>query len=174
MTEKNSLEFDDKDLTILESLQKDSSRTIASIADEVGLGISTTHNRIKSLEDDGVIKGYHAVLDGDKLNRSTVAFILTTVRYRVPGQPEVLSQRQFCNDIKQHHLVQEVHVISGEYDVLLKLRARDVEEINDFVVEFLRQIPAVDRTLTMFVMEEFLSTQAIRGLKETETRVDAN
>ncbi|MFO7837078.1 MAG: Lrp/AsnC family transcriptional regulator [Candidatus Thorarchaeota archaeon] len=172
MTEKNSVKLDEKDITILSLLQEDSSRTIANIAEEVGLGISTTHNRKKALEEDGVIKGYHAELDGDKLGRSTVAFILTTVRYRVPGQPEVLSQRKFCDDIKQHHLVQEVHVISGEYDVLLKLRARDVEEVNDFVVDFLRQIPAVDRTLTMFVMEEFLSTLAIRGLAQSQTQLE--
>jgi len=57
-------------------------------------------------------------------------------------------------------------------DVLLKLSAKDVEQVNDFVVDFLRQIPAVDRTLTMFVMEEFLSTLVIRGLIQSQTRIE--
>jgi DNA-binding Lrp family transcriptional regulator len=88
--------------------------------------------------------------------------VLITVRYRVPGQRKVLSQREFCKEIAEHPFVQAVHVLSGEFDVLLKVRTRDVNQMNRFIVDFLRQMPAVDRTLTMFVMDTYLDSNQIR------------
>jgi DNA-binding Lrp family transcriptional regulator len=90
--------------------------------------------------------------------------VLIRIRYYAPGQEGMLSQRDFCKDIAQHPLVQDVHVLSGEYDVLLKIRAKDIDEINHFIVDFLRHKPAVDRTLTMFAMDSYLESTELRNL----------
>ncbi len=156
--------LDSVDREILALLQTDCKQNISSIADAVGKGISTVHSRIKSMENPDVIMGYKAVVNPHAVGRDVLAFILTTVRYRVPGQQKVLSQREFCRQIAQHPLVLGVYVLSGEYDVLLKVRAKDIEELNHFIVEFLREIPAVDKTLTMFAMETFLDSLELRNI----------
>ncbi|MBN2228327.1 MAG: Lrp/AsnC family transcriptional regulator [Candidatus Thorarchaeota archaeon] len=158
------IKLDDTDLKILEILQKDSKRSIASIAKEVGKGISTVHDRIKTLQNDGIIKGFTAIVSPQTVGRETLAFILVTIRYRVPGQKTVLSQREFCQEIAVHPFVQSVHVLSGEYDVLLKVRTKNIEEMNHFIVDFLRELPAVDKTLTMFAMDSYLDSLVLRDL----------
>lgn len=165
MPERNSVSLDETDLKILELLQEDCKRRIADIAKKVGRGISSVHARIKAMESNGVINAYRCVINPPTVNRATLAFILIRVRYRAPGTDEVLSQRELCKELAQHPYVQEVHVLSGEFDVLLKVRTRDVEEINAFIVDFLREIPAVERTHTMFTMDTYLETSELRDLR---------
>ncbi|MFW9834633.1 MAG: Lrp/AsnC family transcriptional regulator [Candidatus Thorarchaeota archaeon] len=164
MSKTSKSAIDDTNLKILELLQEDCKLGVQKISERVGKGISTVHARIKALEEDGVIKQYSAILDPVLLNRPTLALIFVTIRYRVPGEPDLLSQKEFCQEIAKHPFVQEVFVLSGQYDVFLKVRTKDVEEMNRFIVDFLRELPAVDRTLTMFVMGNFLETQELRRL----------
>ncbi|MGQ4911901.1 MAG: Lrp/AsnC family transcriptional regulator [Candidatus Thorarchaeota archaeon] len=167
MAEKSSNPetIDGTDIEILKIVQKKGRATVSEISKKVGKGISTVHARMKRLLETGFIERYTANLNPRKLGRGTLAFILVTVTYRVPGGNEVISQRRFCREIAEHRLVQSVHVLSGEYDVLLKVRARDIDEMNRFIVDFLRKKPAVDKTLTMFAMDTYLDTLELRGLK---------
>ncbi|MGY5875228.1 MAG: Lrp/AsnC family transcriptional regulator [Candidatus Thorarchaeota archaeon] len=160
--------LDDINLKILELLQKDCKLGVQKISESVGKGISTVHARIKGMEQSKIIKQYSAILDPVLLNRPTLSLIFVTIRYRVPGEPDLLSQKEFCQEIAQHPYVQEVFVLSGQYDVFLKVRTKDVEEMNRFIVDFLRELPAVDRTLTMFVMDNFLETQELRRLTDKD------
>jgi Lrp/AsnC family leucine-responsive transcriptional regulator len=164
MSKRESAVLDDTNIKILELLQEDCKVGVQKISIQVGKGISTVHDRIKSLEQSNIIKQYTAILDPVLLNRPTLALIFVTIRYRVPGQTDLLSQKKFCQEIAQHPFVQEVFVLSGEYDVFLKVRTKDVEEMNRFIVDFLRELPAVERTLTMFVMDNYLETQELRRL----------
>ncbi len=164
MTENISRALDECDLQILALLQEDCKMGMAEIARRVGKGVSTVHSRIKAMEESGVIRKYTAVLDPTALGRSTLAFIFIRIRYRVPGQRSLVSQREFCENIAKEPLVQGVYIVSGEYDVMLKVRTRDVAEMNSFIVDKLRGIPAVERTLTMFVMDKYLETLEVRGL----------
>ncbi|MFW9913598.1 MAG: Lrp/AsnC family transcriptional regulator, partial [Candidatus Thorarchaeota archaeon] len=160
--------IDETDLKILELLQEDCKLGVQKISQAVGKGISTVHARIKALEQRSIIKQYSAILDPLLLDRSTLALIFVTIRYRVPNQPDLLSQREFCEEISKHPYVQEVFVLSGQFDVFMKVRTRDVEEMNRFIVDFLRELPAVERTLTMFVMDNFLETQELRRLTDKD------
>jgi len=166
MAEKISKEkkIDETNRKLLHLLQRDSKQSISKLSDALGIGISSVHARMKALKESGIIKNYSAVVDPDGVKRGTLAFILVTVRYRVPGRKGVLSQREFCEEIAGHPLVQGVHVLSGEYDVLLKVRAESIKEMNNFIVDFLRELPEVDRTLTMFAMDSYLDTLELRGL----------
>ncbi len=166
MSEKNSKEkeLDKKNKELLHLLQQDSKQSISKLSDTLEIGISSIHARMKSLKENGVIMQYTALVDPERVHRGTLAFILVTVRYRVPGRKGVLSQREFCEQIAGHPLVQAVHVLSGEYDVLLKVRAENISEMNKFIVDFLRELPEVDKTLTMFAMDTYLDTLELRGL----------
>ena len=159
--------LDPTDLKILGLLQENSKMSNADLAKEVGRSISRVHTRVKNLQTREIIDKFTVVLDPKKLDRETLAFILVTVRYRVPGKSKVLSQREFCQTIAQHHLVQGVHVLSGEYDVLLKVRAKNIDEMNRFIVDYLRELPEVDRTLTMFAMESYYDSLELRELGST-------
>jgi Lrp/AsnC family transcriptional regulator, leucine-responsive regulatory protein len=166
MSKRNDSVIDETNLKILEILQEDCKVGVQKISEEVGKGISTVHARIKSLEQNKIIRQYSAILDPIQLNRPTLALIFVTIRYRVPGESDLLSQKEFCEEISKHPFVQEVFILSGEFDVFLKVRTKDVEEMNRFIVGFLRGLPAVDKTLTMFVMDNFLETQEIRRLTQ--------
>ena len=166
MTVKISEEkvIDDKNKKLLHLLQEDCKQSISKLSKVLGIGISSVHARMKALKESKVIEKYTAIVNPERVGRGTLAFILITVRYRVPGRTEVLSQREFCRVIAGHHLVQSVHVLSGEYDVLLKVRAENIDEMNKFIVDFLRELPEVDRTLTMFAMDSYLDTLELRDL----------
>lgn len=156
--------LDEIDKNLLHLLQDDSKQSIAMLSKSLGIGISSVHARMKRLKKQGVIEKYSIVVNPIKVKRETLAFILVTVRYRVPGRKGVLSQREFCEQIAGHPLVQGVHVLSGEYDVLLKVRAENIGEMNSFIVDFLRELPEVDKTLTMFAMDTYLDTLDLRDL----------
>jgi len=164
MTEKNSADLDDDDKKILKLIQGNAKMSMKEISERVGKGISTVHSRIKQMEEDDVIHGYTALVNPNAVDRPVLGFILITVRYRAPGEKQVLSQRQFCQDIAKHPFVMGVHVLSGEYDVILKIRTSTIEEMNEFIVDFLREIPAVDRTLTMFVMDTYKDSLRIEDI----------
>jgi Lrp/AsnC family leucine-responsive transcriptional regulator len=166
MSKTGLAELDDTNIKILELLQEDCKIGVKKISKEVGKGISTVHARVKALEESKIIKQYTAVLDPVLLNRPTLALIFVTIRYRIPGQPDLLSQKEFCKDIAKHPYVQEVFVLSGEFDVFLKVRTKDVEEMNRFIVDYLRELPAVERTLTMFVMDNYHETLELGRLIE--------
>ena len=132
MTEIYSEKLDHTDMELLRLLQIDSKMKISDLAKEVGKGIATVHARMKQLKKKGIIERYAAILEPEKVGRETLAFILVTVRYRVPGRKGVVSQREFCKEIAVHPLIQGVYVVSGDYDVLLKVRARNIDEMNRF------------------------------------------
>ncbi len=159
--------LDDKNKELLHLLQNDSKQSISKLSEALGIGISSVHARMKALKVTGVIKNYSAVVDPTKVDRETLAFILVTVRYRVPGKKVVLSQREFCQTIAKHPFVQGVHVLSGEYDVLLKIRTKNIDAMNRFIVDYLRELPEVDKTLTMFAMESYYDSLDLRELGST-------
>ena len=161
----NPVKLDETDRELLRLLQIDSKMKISELAKEVGKGIATVHARMQVLKEKGVIKRYSAILDPKMVDRETLAFILVTVRYRVPGTKGVVSQRDFCKEIAFHPLVQGVHVVSGDYDVMLKVRTRNIDEMNRFIVDFLRELPQVDKTHTLFAMDTYLDSPELRDLK---------
>lgn len=123
------------------------------ISRRIGSPITTVYSRIKRLEDSGVIKGYKPVLDAAKLGRPTTAFILASFTYRTPGVEEPLDQRQIARKVARFLEVQEVHIITGDWDILIKVKERDVAAIGRFVVDKLRTVRGIEKTLTCMVFD---------------------
>jgi len=107
-----------------------------------------------------IIKGYHAELNAAKLNASTTAFVLASFAYQRDGDKAV-SQRQVAKEVAQFPEVQEVHIISGDWDILIKLRAADVQSVGRFIVDRLRLVKGVEKTLTCLVFESQKETTSI-------------
>lgn len=140
---------DKKDFGILTMLQRNCRMPAREIAQKLGLPVTTVFAKIKRMEQKKIIKEYRAVLDSTKLNRGTIAFILVSFSYR-NGDVAVL-QREIAAEIAKFPEVQEVHIISGGWDILIKAREKTVHAIGNFVIDKLRTVKGIDKTLTCLV-----------------------
>lgn len=147
------LKLDDKDLGILALIQRNCKLTAKQIAKRVNSPITTVFAKIKRMEKLGIIEGYKAILDPKKLDYSTTAFILISVSYRTKNKGTLISQREIAKEIAKYPEVQEVHIISGDWDLLIKLKAENVDAIGKFVIDKLRLIEGIEKTLTCMVFE---------------------
>ena len=150
---------DSKDLEILRVIQENSHLTAREISERIDLPITTVFAKIKRMERLGIVKAYRAVLDAAKLNMGTTAFILASFAYR-KGR-KALSQRKVAKEIAEFPDVQEVYIISGDWDILMKMRARDVDAVGKFVVDKLRLVDGIEKTLTCLVFESEKESTAI-------------
>ena len=128
------------DLKILRLLQEDARLTTKELAGRVNLSTTPVFERLKRLEREGFIKKYVAVLDAEKLD---LGFEMTR---------DVA--REFTRVIRDIPQVAECYNISGEYDYLLKIRARNMKDYNDFIINVLGTIDAIGSIQSSFVMDE--------------------
>jgi DNA-binding Lrp family transcriptional regulator len=134
--------MDEKDRRILEELRQDAWRPVSAIARLLGLPRATVRERVQRMMKEGIIRRIAAVPNYAALGLGTLAFVLVSF---LPG---TTSQRALAEEIAKLPLVEEVHIISGEYDILLKVRASSLEDVGRLVVDRLRAMPGVGRTVT--------------------------
>ena len=152
--------LDKKDIQILRIIQRNSKITTREIARQLNIPVTTVFTRIKKLEQKGIIKEYRAILNEKKLGKGTTAFILASFSYRTQNK-ELLSQRELAREIAKFPEVQEVHIITGDWDLLIKVKAENVEAIGKFVIDKLRLIKGIEKTLTCVVFETEKETTEI-------------
>jgi DNA-binding Lrp family transcriptional regulator len=145
--------LDEKDIAILALLQKNCKFTAREIAGKIDSPITTVFAKVKRMEELGIIKEYKAILESKKLDRGTTAFILASVSYRAKNNEKLISQRDIAKDISQFQEAQEVHIITGDWDILIKIKAENVDAIGKFVIDKLRLVKGVEKTLTCMVFE---------------------
>jgi Lrp/AsnC family transcriptional regulator, leucine-responsive regulatory protein len=148
-----SVKLDEKDISILLLIQENSKLTANQIAKKINTPITTIFAKTKRMEELGIIKQYRAILSAEKLNLGTAAFILASVSYGAKNEGRPISQRDVAEEIARFAEVQEVHIITGDWDLLVKLRAESVDAIGKFVVDKLRLIKGLEKTLTCMVFE---------------------
>jgi len=151
--------LDDKDLAILTLLQKNCRMTAREIAQKTGSPITTVFAKIRRMEQQQIIREYTAVLDSKKLNLGTSAFILASFSYRNGETP--LSQRVIAEQISKFQEVQEVHIISGDWDILIKIKEKDVDSVGNFVIDKLRTVRGIEKTLTCVVFDTAKETTEV-------------
>jgi len=153
--------LDEKDIDILTLVQRDCKLTATEIARKIDSPITTVFAKIKRMETLGIIKEYRAVLDPKKLNSGTAAFILASVTYGARNEEKSFSQRDRAAEIAKFPEVQEIHIITGDWDLLIKLRAESVDSIGRFVIDKLRFVKGIEKTLTCMVFETIKETTEI-------------
>jgi DNA-binding Lrp family transcriptional regulator len=144
-------ELDEKDLAILTLLQKNCRMTAREIARKINSPITTVFAKMRRMEQQEVIKEYRAILDSKKLNLGTTAFILASFSYRNGETP--LSQRVIAEQIARFPEVQAVHIISGDWDILIKIKEESVDAVGNFVIDKLRTVKGIEKTLTCMVFD---------------------
>jgi len=156
-----SVKLDEKDMAILSLIQENSKLTAKQIAKKISAPITTVFAKTKRMEELGIIREYRAIVAPEKLGSGTAAFILASVSYRTKADDVPISQRIVAEEIARFAEVQEVHIITGDWDLLIKLRAESVESIGKFVVDKLRLIKGLEKTLTCMVFETVKETTKI-------------
>ena len=153
--------IDKRDVKILRLLQNNCKVTAREIAKEIGSPITTVYSKIKRMEEIGIVKSYKAILDSKKLDKGTTAFILISFAYRPGSREKPLSQRDVAKKIAAFSEVQEVHIITGSWDILVKVRADHVDTLGKLVMDRLRTIEGVENTLSCVVYETVKETTDI-------------
>jgi DNA-binding Lrp family transcriptional regulator len=156
-TEKSYEEFDEKldekDLQVLAEITENAKRTTSQISKRINIPITTVHNRIKKLEKLGIIKKYTVNVDHAKLGKPISSYVMVSVVYMLPSGIKV-SQEDVAKHVKGITGVESVEIMTGETDLLVKVRVKDIAELNDFVIRKLRKVEGVDKTRTMIVLSE--------------------
>lgn len=163
--------IDEKDLMILNLVQKNCRMTAKEIAQTINSPVTTVFAKIKRMEELGIIKNYKAILDAASLDKGTTAFILASVSYRIKEGTKP-SQSKIAQEIAKFPEVQEVHIITGEWDILIKVKEKDVGAIGKCVTEKLRMVKGIEKTLTCMVFETGKETTDI-ALERTKTAARA-
>lgn len=153
--------LDEKDTQILTTLQNNCRTTAREIARDIGSPITTVYSKIKRMEELGLIKQYKAILDARRLDRGTAAFILVSFAYRHGSRDKPLSQRDVARQIAAIPEVQEVHIITGDWDMLVKARTDHVDALGKLVMDKLRTVEGVENTLSCIVYETVKETTDI-------------
>ncbi|MFH1399528.1 MAG: Lrp/AsnC family transcriptional regulator [Candidatus Woesearchaeota archaeon] len=128
--------LDSKDLSVLSELKADSRQTIREIARKTKIRPSTVHQRLKRLRESRVIERFTVKLDNKAVGENFVVFML------------VKTDGQIDNRFFRDEHVKEVFGITGEYDLLMKLKFRDIEQFNTYVLD-VRKVPGIRNTVTM-------------------------
>jgi DNA-binding Lrp family transcriptional regulator len=134
------VKIDDKDREIIKILETNSRTSIREIGKQIEMRPSTVHLRLNKLIDQRVIEKFTIKLNDEKVGRNLVVFML------ISGAMD-----KYLNDaVMKDPCVQEIHGITGEYDLLIKLKFRDMKEFNKFVIGFRDKFSdSITKTITM-------------------------
>jgi len=142
------MKLSEKDILLLGELQKNCRQSLKKISRKLGMSITTAFERMKKLEKEGVITGYKAILDPEKTDNDATAYILVRMEYFHNPNMEPLSQRDVASEIARIPGIVEVHIIAGEWDMLVKARGKTIRDIANLVIDKMRKIRGIGRTLT--------------------------
>ena len=148
--------LDETDLQILRTLQKNAKLTTKELADAVHLTPTPVFERQKRLEKRGYIKKYVAVLDPEKLGQGLQVYCkvkLKQINHEIAND--------FVRRIQRIPEVTECYNTSGAYDYLLKVRARDMKQYQEFVLNKLGEIESLASIESTFVMSEVKQTYGL-------------
>lgn len=137
-------ELDAIDLQILSMLQEHCKTPLAKLGEQVGLSAPSVIERIKKLEDSGIITGYHATVDARRLGKDVTAFIGVSISH-----PKLIGR--FETTVAEMDDVLECHHVTGEHSLLLKVKTDDTAALES-LISTIRFIEGVSRTETMVVL----------------------
>jgi DNA-binding Lrp family transcriptional regulator len=126
------------DRRLLAELQDEGRVTNVELAHRVGLTAPPCLRRVRALEDEGIIRGYHADLDGAKLGFSIMVFALVSLKSQAED-----ALRQFEDHMRALPEVRECHMLNGEIDFILKIVSKDLQSFQEFLTSKLTPAPNV-------------------------------
>jgi DNA-binding Lrp family transcriptional regulator len=145
--------MDELDSALVRLLQQDGRRSNRDLARELGIAPSTCLERVRSLRERGVLRGFHAEVDLQALGRGVQAMIAVTIR--PPTRKVIDAFRDFVEAMPE---VVSVFIVAGADDFLLHVAVRDVAHLNSVVLDKLTQRPELSDVRTSVVYEHVRRT----------------
>lgn len=142
------VELDVIDHRILRILRQEGRISNLELAERVGLSPTPCSRRVRRLESSGVITGYGAHISPTAMGHGVSVMVNIRLSRQSPADIE-----EFLSAVKKMPEVTECLLVTGNLDYILKARAKDVEELKDFVLAKLKKIPCVSDTTTMLILE---------------------
>jgi len=147
------MKIDEKDKQLLSLLQKNCKLSLRELSQITEMRETTIFARIKRLENSGIIKEYRAILDPKAIGKNVLSFIL--IKYDPSAG---IKQREVAEKIANLPEIQEVHIIAGDWDMIAKVREKDVEGLGKAVLDKIREIKGVKETVSLIVFESVKET----------------
>ncbi|MCL9816189.1 Lrp/AsnC family transcriptional regulator [Natronocalculus amylovorans] len=138
------MELDDTDRAILRILQENARTPFSEIARRIEMSSATVHDRVGRLEDAGVINGYHADVDAKKVGYGVSA--LVGLRVEQGREEDALSR------LREIDGVQAIHLTTGEWDVMLRVYAKDTDALRDLMFDNVAAMDGFSRSQTMIIL----------------------
>lgn len=148
--------LDKLDRRILKLLQEDGRIAMKDLAERVGLTVTPCIERVRRMERDGVITGYHARVDPSQLGASLLVFVEITLDHKNGNMFE-----QFRREVMKIDEVLECHLVSGDFDYLIKARIGEMADYRKLLGDILLQLPGAVQSKSYVVMEEIKETLMI-------------
>ncbi|CAL60357.1 Leucine-responsive regulatory protein [Herminiimonas arsenicoxydans] len=141
--------FDRYDRILLETLQSKGRVSNVELSERVNLSPPQCYRRVQRLEQEGVIRGYAALVDAAALGLGVTAFVNLNI-----AREQFKQVRELEQAIRQFPEILECYTISGDFDYLLKVVATDLKSLSSFLTDRLMQVPGVAGVRSMVCLEE--------------------
>jgi Lrp/AsnC family leucine-responsive transcriptional regulator len=148
--------MDTIDKKLLFLLQKDCKKTTKELSVKLNLSVTAVYERIKKLEREGIIQNYVALINRSKVNKAFVVFCHIKL---IQHTREFLTK--FESQVVKLSEILECHHVSGDYDYILKIAVRDMEEYREFLVTKLTTLEHIGSTHSTFMISEVKNTTVI-------------
>jgi Lrp/AsnC family transcriptional regulator, leucine-responsive regulatory protein len=139
------------DFKVLVELMNNGRITWAELASRLGLSSPATAERVRRLEEQGVIKGFTALIEPEAVGCSLTAFVAITLEH-----PK--HRNSFLMKVSEMDEIQECHHIAGDDDYFLKIRCRGTRDLEHIISNQIKSIPGVTRTRTTIVLNTYKET----------------
>ena len=144
--------MDDTDRLIIDALRADGRMSMRALADQIHISRASAYARVARLEREGVITGYAALIDPVRAGYALSAYVYLNIAQR--------SWKSVRGQLLSMPEVDHVALVSGEHDIVLRVRASDAVTLRDVVLTRLQEIPEVHSTQTVLIFEEATPTQS--------------
>ena len=155
-TTTGPVQLDKNDLAILKLLQANARITVKEIGEKIHLSTTPVHERIKRLEQSGVIKQYVTLLDYNKVDRGLMVICYVSLKEHSKS-----AGVKFIKNIHELDEIIECYSISGEFDFMLKVLCKDMNAYYDFHVNKLSQQENMGNVQSVFVMGVIKETSVV-------------
>jgi Lrp/AsnC family leucine-responsive transcriptional regulator len=150
---QSSRMLDKLDRHILRILQEEGRISMKDLGERVGLSVTPCIERVKRMERDGVISGYYARVDPAAVGATLLVFVEITL-----NQKSATAFEQFRREVLRIPEVQECHLVSGDFDYLIKARIHEMAEYRKLLGDMLLELPGAAQSKSYVVMEEIKET----------------
>ncbi len=150
------MKIDKIDIQLLVALQKNGRKTIKELSQEIGISASPTFERIKKLEKSGIITGYSANVDAEKLGKKLYAFAHISLK-----EHSKETVNKFTDQVLAIPQVMECHYTSGDTDFIIKILVENMESYKEFILTKLFEMANIGKVETYLSLSVVKHTNSI-------------